>query len=83
MLSGDTFKGADTPSFLELRDDRLVLAFDELATGSHRYYYVVRAVTPGKYVYPPAQAECMYDDRVHGSTEAGVAEIKRRSVQWR
>ncbi|MBI5092783.1 MAG: hypothetical protein HZB26_10120 [Candidatus Hydrogenedentes bacterium] len=76
VLSGETFQGAKTPSFLEIRDDRLVLAFDALGTGTHRYYYVVRAVTPGTYVYPPSQAECMYDDRIHATTETATIEVK-------
>ncbi|MDZ4858700.1 MAG: alpha-2-macroglobulin family protein [Candidatus Hydrogenedentes bacterium] len=59
-------KGAVTPSYLEVRDDRLVAAFDSLDAGKHMFYYLVRAVTPGHYTYPAVTAECMYDASVRG-----------------
>ena len=46
---------------LELRDDRFVAAFD--LEGDNRDYkvaYIVRAVTPGSYVWPAAYVEDMY-----------------------
>jgi hypothetical protein len=70
------FAGASTPSHLEIRDDRVVLAFDELDKGTHCFYYIVRAVTPGTYQYPPAQAECMYDPSVHGSSAYASIEVR-------
>ncbi|HBF35555.1 TPA: hypothetical protein DDW35_13410, partial [Candidatus Sumerlaeota bacterium] len=33
------------PSYLEMRDDRLIAAFDNLPRGTHTFSYVVRAVT--------------------------------------
>ena len=53
-----------TPTHMELRDDRLILVFDDLRSGPHKFYYVARAVTPGSYQYPAIEAECMYDARV-------------------
>jgi hypothetical protein len=67
---------ADAPTHLELRDDRLVLAFDSLARGKHRFYYIVNAVTPGQYQYPAVTAECMYDPSVAGASAAGTIEVK-------
>ncbi|MCC6488370.1 MAG: hypothetical protein IT364_12810 [Candidatus Hydrogenedentes bacterium] len=72
------FGDAVTPSFLEIRDDRLVAAFDALERGVHEFFYVVRAVTPGTYQYPAVEAECMYDASVHGRGEAGTVEVVQR-----
>src|SRR6185503_2386566 len=44
----------------ENRDDRMVLAANDLEPGTYRYEYVVRAVTPGRYLVPPTHAEEMY-----------------------
>ena len=57
-----------TPSFLEVRDDRLVLAFDKLEAGEHHFYYAVRAVSPGTFRQPAAISECMYDPTVRAAT---------------
>lgn len=57
-----------TPTYLEIRDDRVVYAFDQLGTGKHKLYYVVQAVTPGKWTQPGMVAECMYDAAIQGTT---------------
>ncbi len=57
-----------TPTFLEVRDDRLVLAFDKLEAGEHHFYYAVRAVSPGTFRQPAAVSECMYDPTVRAAT---------------
>jgi hypothetical protein len=75
-LPGKAFAGAVTPSHLEVRDDRLVLAFDALRSGRHLFYYVVNAVTPGRYQYPPVQAECMYDGSIRGQSAASSIEVR-------
>ncbi len=74
---------AVTPSFLEIRDERVVLAFNSLGSSqeddpeyTHHYYYVVNAVTPGKFQYPPIQAECMYDATVRGNSGGSEITIK-------
>ncbi len=54
----------------EDRDDRVVLSADVLQAGLYRYEYVVRAVTPGRYVVPPTHAEEMYSKENFGRTEA-------------
>ncbi len=40
--------------------------------------YVVRAVVPGHYVYPPATAEDMYRPERFGRTGFGEIEVKGR-----
>ena len=47
----------------ELRDDRLLL-FTGALSGTHTFYYAVRAVTPGDFVYPPVTAACMYETEI-------------------
>ncbi|MBN2311993.1 MAG: hypothetical protein JXR94_23650, partial [Candidatus Hydrogenedentes bacterium] len=73
---GAGFKGAATPAYLEIRDDRLVLAFECLEQGPHHFYYVVRAVTPGRFQHPPVTAECMYDARVRGASAPSAVDVK-------
>lgn len=74
-LPAAEFKGAMTPSFLEVRDDRMVLAFNSLLRGNHKFFYVVNAVTPGKFKYPPVEAECMYDAAIMGRSLGGEIEV--------
>lgn len=76
LLPAGKFAGNITPSYLEVRDDRLILAFDELSGGGHDYYYAVRAVTPGRFARPGIVAECMYDAEVHASGPPQTIEIK-------
>jgi len=71
------FPGGVTPTHLEIRDDRLVVVFSELREGVHHFYYVVQAVTPGKFDYPAVQAECMYDASVRGRSIPTSIEIAR------
>lgn len=65
-----------TPAYLEARDDRLVLAFDALKPGTHRFYYAVRAVTPGTFQQPALQGECMYNPAIRAATVDGAVTIK-------
>ena len=61
------------PTHTEYRDDRFVAAFDR-ADGQSAFItmaYIVRAVAPGHYVYPPATAEDMYDPERYGRTAFG------------
>ncbi len=75
-MPGKGLKNTVTPSNMDLRDDRIVLAFDRLKKGKHTYHYIVRAVTPGRYAYPPAQAECMYDASIRGRSSADTIDIE-------
>ena len=65
------------PAHTEYRDDRFVAAFDR-AEGQSAFItmaYIVRAVAPGHYVYPPATAEDMYDPDRYGRTAFGELEV--------
>ena len=68
------------PTHTEYRDDRFVAAFDR-AEGQSAFItmaYVVRAVAPGRYIYPPATAEDMYDPERYGRTGFGELEVKAK-----
>ena len=56
----------------ELRDDRVVTFFDALPAGEHHTSYVLRVMSGGRFVTPPAKAECMYAPDVFGRTGASV-----------
>jgi uncharacterized protein YfaS (alpha-2-macroglobulin family) len=62
-----------TPQHADLRDDR-VLFFTDLGEGSQTFYTVARAITPGEFRLPPAQAEAMYAP-AYRATE-GLAQFK-------
>lgn len=66
-------RASTTPSYLDVRDDRLVMAFDRLPSGKHTFRYLVRAVTPGSYQVPGAVVECMYDAKVRAQLAPGRA----------
>lgn len=54
------------PSYMDLRDDR-ILVFTNLPPNSWQTFYsVVRAVTPGEFRLPPVQVEAMYDPALRG-----------------
>jgi alpha-2-macroglobulin len=68
------------PVHTEYRDDRFVAAMDR-EPGQSAFFtlaYVVRAVAPGRYVYPPAIAEDMYRPERFGRTGFGEIEVKAK-----
>jgi alpha-2-macroglobulin len=68
------------PAHTEYRDDRFVAAFDR-AEGQSAFIsmaYVVRAVAPGRYIYPPATAEDMYNPERYGRTGFGELEVRAK-----
>jgi uncharacterized protein YfaS (alpha-2-macroglobulin family) len=66
-----------TPAHTEYRDDRFVAAFDRSPRQQAFIHvaYMVRAVTPGSYVLPPATAEDMYRPERFGRTGYGRVEV--------
>jgi uncharacterized protein YfaS (alpha-2-macroglobulin family) len=58
-------------------DDRYVAALPLTAKKSHDLYYLVRAVTPGKFVMPPAYIEDMYRPEIHAiGVSPGIVNIQ-------
>jgi uncharacterized protein YfaS (alpha-2-macroglobulin family) len=69
---------AGEPVNTEFRDDRFTAAFDRKQDDSPVFTvaYVVRAVSPGKYVLPQAIVEDMYRPDRFGRTATGAIEIQ-------
>ncbi len=69
----------DEPLFRGLRDDRFVAAFDlRPEAPAFRLAYLVRAVTPGRFVLPGAQVEDMYAPALFARTATGQLSIAAR-----
>jgi alpha-2-macroglobulin len=66
-------KSSVSPVHTEYRDDRFIAAFNRNGSSKAFFYaaYVVRAVTPGHYVLPPATIEDMYRPDRFGRTAFG------------
>lgn len=66
------------PTHSEFRDDRFVAAFDRTSDQPAFFTvaYMVRAVTPGRFVHPPATIEDMYRPERFGRTAPGSVEVK-------
>jgi hypothetical protein len=61
----------------EYRDDRFVAVFDRWDDKQAIYSvaYMVRAVSPGRYIHPPAVIEDMYRPEKFGRTAYGQIEV--------
>jgi alpha-2-macroglobulin len=82
VSSGETgtlawISDAVEPVNTEFRDDRFTAAFDRKQDSSPVFSvaYVVRAVSPGRYVLPQAKVEDMYRPDRFGRTATGAIEI--------
>jgi alpha-2-macroglobulin len=83
VSSGDTgtlswIEDAVAPAYSEFRDDRFTAAFDRKAGDKAVFTvaYVVRAVSPGRYVLPQAYVEDMYRPDRFGRTGTGGVEVE-------
>jgi uncharacterized protein YfaS (alpha-2-macroglobulin family) len=59
-----------------LRDDRSEAFAMELAAGSRRFSYEVRATTPGTFIAAPARAEEMYSPETFGRSAGATVVIR-------
>ncbi|MBI3436230.1 MAG: alpha-2-macroglobulin family protein [Proteobacteria bacterium] len=68
---------AAEPVHAEFRDDRFTAAFDRKASDPATFTvaYIVRAVSPGRYVLPQAFVEDMYRPDRFGRTTSGQIEV--------
>ena len=83
VSSGDTgtlawIEDGEEPQNAEFRDDRFAAAVDRAANDKSIFTvaYVVRAVSPGKYVLPQAYVEDMYNPSRYGRTGTGSVEVR-------
>lgn len=67
-------KEPDYPQHEDFRDDRVNL-FTTANKQTKRFYYMVRAVTPGTYRMGPVQADAMYNGAFHSYHGAGTVRI--------
>jgi hypothetical protein len=70
----DWIKDDDSPTALDVRDDRINL-FVDLHRARQTYYYAVRAVSPGTYHMGPVSADAMYNGEYHSYNGAGIIHI--------
>jgi uncharacterized protein YfaS (alpha-2-macroglobulin family) len=82
VSSGETgtlawIEDAVEPVNTEFRDDRFSAAFNRKPDDGSVFAvaYVVRAVSPGRYVHPQAYVEDMYRPDRFGRTETGTVEV--------
>ncbi len=73
----DWIEGGVEPVHSEFRDDHFGAAFERTSKDAavFRVAYVVRAVSPGKYVLPQAYVEDMYRPDRFGRTATGSVEV--------
>jgi hypothetical protein len=83
VSSGDTvtldwIEDGKEPENTEFRDDRFTAAIDRASDDKAVFTvaYVVRAVSPGKYVLPQAYIEDMYNPSRYGRTGTGSVEVR-------
>ncbi|UZE46822.1 alpha-2-macroglobulin family protein [Rhodopseudomonas sp. P2A-2r] len=84
VSSGDTgtldwIEDGEEPEHTEFRDDRFTAAIDRKSDDKAVFTvaYVVRAVSPGKYVLPQAYVEDMYNPSRYGRTGTGSVEVTK------
>lgn len=72
-------KNASIPDHLDIRDDRVNI-FTDAYSGERTYYYVVRAVSRGKFAMGAVSADAMYNGEYHSYNGAGTIEIVEREA---
>ncbi len=65
--------------FADYKDDRFVVAFNRPGQQKAVFYaaYIARAVSPGKYILPPASVEDMYRPERFGRTAFGEVTVSK------
>ncbi|MBL4635538.1 MAG: hypothetical protein JKY56_16885, partial [Kofleriaceae bacterium] len=59
-----------------MRDERVEAFTSLLWAGVHKYSYVTRATTPGRFVVPPTKAEEMYFPETFGRSASDIVVVK-------
>ncbi|MBN8987349.1 MAG: alpha-2-macroglobulin family protein [Rhizobiales bacterium] len=74
----DWIEDGEEPENTEFRDDRFTAAIDRASDDAAVFTvaYVVRAVSPGKYVLPQAYVEDMYNPSRYGRSGTGTVEVR-------
>jgi uncharacterized protein YfaS (alpha-2-macroglobulin family) len=61
-----------TPSYTDIRDDKVALFATRLAAGAYEYTFQVRATLPGEYRVLPVYGEMMYFNEVWGRSSGAL-----------
>jgi uncharacterized protein YfaS (alpha-2-macroglobulin family) len=74
----DWIEDGEEPKHTEFRDDRFTAAIDRASDDKSVFTvaYIVRAVSPGKYVLPQAYVEDMYTPSRYGRSGTGSVEVR-------
>jgi uncharacterized protein YfaS (alpha-2-macroglobulin family) len=74
----DWIEDGEEPENTQFRDDRFTAAIERAADDQSVFTvaYIVRAVSPGKYVLPQAYVEDMYNPSRYGRTATGTVEVR-------
>jgi len=74
----DWIEDGEEPEDTEFRDDRFTAAVDRASDSKAVFTvaYVVRVVSPGRYVLPQAYVEDMYNPSRYGRTGTGSVEVR-------
>ena len=67
-------KNSSLPEHQDFRDDRVHL-FTTATAKAKYFYYMVRAVTPGRFQMGPASADAMYNGEYHSYHGGGMVEV--------
>lgn len=65
----------DTPAYVDIRDDRINYYVNFSGERRQTFYYLMRAVTQGEFVYAPVVAEAMYDGDYYSASGGGKIRI--------
>ena len=64
------------PDYLDIRDDRVLIYTGFRGAARQKFfYYVVRAVTKGRFALPPIVAEAMYDGEYYSASGGGTVVV--------
>ena len=64
------------PDYMDIRDDRLNIYLNLRKGKKVEFYYMLRAVTAGKFILPPISGEAMYDPYKSSVANSGIINIK-------
>ena len=68
---------AIAPDWASYGDDRVLYAFDRLPKGNYRFAFRTRALIPGSFIAPPAEAETMYQRGIYGASAGQRVVVSR------
>ncbi|HTK82546.1 MAG TPA: alpha-2-macroglobulin family protein, partial [Bacteroidota bacterium] len=70
-------RNATSPEYMDIRDDRMNIYTNLYGRQPQYFYYIVRAVTAGTFVYAPVVAEAMYDANYYSASGYGKIRIHK------